>query len=148
MKISDEIAALKRQHDEGTLSAAEFEAAKAKLLADRRPPPERTAGISTALWALIFVVVIAAGAGLFLLDEINRSLQLLVGSVGVIAAAAGTVLSVTEEMSISSVLAFAIAGLAIGAVAFAALSPVLIPVALLVLAIGALKEWLGDLFTG
>lgn len=147
MSISGELERLKAQHADGTLSDAEYAAAKRRVLSDGAGSRARS-GVGWALWALIVVVVVAAGAVLAMLDGIGHSLRMIAGGVGVLAAAAGAVMSVTEDLSLTAVIGFAIAALAIGAVAFAALSPILIPVALVVLVVVALKDLFGDWFTG
>jgi len=147
MSISGELERLKAMHADGTLSDAEYAAAKRRVLSGGTRARER-GGLGWALWALVLVVVVAAGAVLVMLDEISQSLQMVAGGVGVLAAAAGAVLSVSEDLSLTAVLGFALAALAIGAVAFAALSPLLIPVALVLLAVAAIWTWFGDMFTG
>ena len=150
MSLATELEKLKALHADGTLSDAEYEAAKARLIsgAASTAKADGQSGTGWALWTLVVVVVIAAGAALFMLDEINRSVQMIVGGVGLVAAAAGSVLSLTEDLSMTALCGFGLAGLAIGAVAFAALSPILIPAALVVLVIGMVWAWFGDLFTG
>jgi len=146
MSISEEIEKLKAQHAAGTLTDAEFAAAKQRVLSGGKARDR--GGLGWALWALIVVVVVAAGAVLVMLDGIGKSLQMIAGGVGVLGAAAGAVMSVSEDLSLTAVFGFALAALAIGAVAFAALSPILIPVALVLLAVAAVWTWFGDMFTG
>jgi hypothetical protein len=146
MSISGEIEKLKAQHAEGTLSDAEFAAAKKRVLSRHGPQRDR-GGLNWALWTLVVVVVVASGAALAMLDEISRSVQMIAGGVGLVGAAAACVMSVAEDLSLTAAFGFGLAGLAIGAVAFAALSPILIPAALALLAIGALWSWFGDMFT-
>jgi len=146
MSISGELERLKAMHADGTLSDAEYAAAKRRVLAGGKARDRGSLG--WALWALIVVVVVAAGAVLLMLDEINRSVQLIAGGVGVLAGAAGAALAVAEAVSLPAAFGFGLAALAIGAVAFAALSPILIPAALVLLAVAAVWTWFGDMFTG
>lgn len=147
MSIAEDIEKLKAQHAEGTLTDAEFAAAKGRLLSGAGAARNR-GGVGWVLWTLVVVIVVASGAALFLLDEINRSVQMIAGGVGVVAAAAGAVMSVAEDISLTGAIGFGLAGLAIGAVAFAALSPILIPAALILFASAGIWAWLGDFFTG
>lgn len=148
MAMAEEIERLARLRDAGQLSEEEFAAAKARVLAGGAGAAKGDTGTHRALWALVIVVVIAAGAALVMLDEIGRTLELIAGSVGLIAAAGGAVLAVTEDLSLVTVSGFGLAALAIAAVAFAAISPVVLLVAAVVLAVAAAWTWLGDLFTG
>ena len=147
MSVSGEIEKLKAQHAEGTLTDTEFAAAKQRVLSRGGPERDR-GGHGRALWALVVVVIVAAGAALVMLDEINMSVRMIAGGVGAVAAAAGCVMSVAEDLSLTAAVGFGLAGLAIAAVAFAALSPILIPAALILLAIAAVWAWFGDMFTG
>jgi hypothetical protein len=146
MSISGEIEKLKAQHAAGTLTDAEFAAAKQRVLAGGKPRDR--GGLGWALWALIVVVIVAAGAVLVVLDEISRSVQMIAGGVGLLAGAGGAVMAVAEDLSLTAAIGFGLAALAIGAVAFAALSPILIPAALVLLAVAAVWTWFGDMFTG
>lgn len=147
MSIADEIAKLERLRADGTLSQPEFEAAKQKALSGASiRSGSGDSGVGRVLWVLVIVVVVAAGAVLFALDGISQQLKLVSGGVGVLAAAAGGVMSVMEEVGTVGTLAFVVLGLAIGAVAFLAAAPIVLPVVLVVAAVGAGIAWFGDIF--
>jgi len=151
MAVAEEIERLKALRDAGTLSEAEFEEAKAKAL---RPGPSAPAGSTSgrgtrwAIWTLVIMVAGAAAAALYFLDSMSRSLELIAGGVGVVAAAAGAVMSVTEDLSITGLVGFIVIGLAIGAVAFAAMAPVLLLAALIIFPVVIIWGWIGESFTG
>lgn len=149
MSAADEIEKLRLRKQAGSLSEAEFEAAKTRALeaGPARREAEGSRGISRGLWAFVVVVLAGAGAALVMLDEISRSVQIIAGGAGIVAAAAGCVMSVAEDLSITAVFGFGLAARAIGAVAFAALSPILIPAALVLLALVTAREWIADIFT-
>jgi hypothetical protein len=151
MSVSREIERLKALRADGTLSDAEYEAAKAKALGGAVPRVEARrarGGTSWALWVLLVVVVVASGAVLVMLEEISRSVELVAGGVGVLAAAGGAVMSVMEDVSVAGVLAFALVGAAIGAVVFAAMAPVLIVAALVALPVALAWGWIEEMFNG
>ncbi|MGF1501024.1 MAG: SHOCT domain-containing protein [Paracoccaceae bacterium] len=148
MSLSEELKRLEELRDTGTLTEAEFEAAKKKTLEGRQESPSGSQSTPWAIWALVIVVAVGAGGMLYFLDGISRSLELVVGSLGVVAAAAGTVMSVTEDFSIMGVIAFIVLGLAIGAVAFAAMAPVILLAALVIVPVVFAWGWITELFTG
>lgn len=145
MSIADEIAKLERLRADGTLSEAEFEAAKQKALSGASPSSTQSesGGIASVLWVLVIVIVVAAGAVLFALNDISEELKLITGGVGVVAAAAGSVMGMMEEVGTLGILAFVVLGLAIGAVAFLAVAPIVVPIVLAVAGVGALWAWFG-----
>lgn len=150
MAVAREIERLEALRKAGSLTDAEFETAKAKALQAAAPAQARrgSGGVSWALWALVIVVAAGAAAALVMLDGMSRSMEIIAGCLGVVAAAAGTVMSAMEEFSIGGIVAFAVIGVAIGAVAFAALAPVLIIGALIVFPIALVWAWMGDIFGG
>ncbi len=146
MAVADEIEKLKRQHAEGTLTDAEFAAAKAKLLAARDESGGR--GVSRALWALVIVVLVAAAAAVFLLGEAGQQLKIIAGAAALCAGLLGSVLAGLEDIGILAIGALALGAVAIALVAFAVVAPWVLLVALPVLAIGALWAWMGDVIGG
>lgn len=144
MSISGELERLKAMHANGTLSDAEYEAAKAKALGGAETGRRERSSLVWAIRVLMVVVVVAAGAILVMLDDMSRSLEIMAGGVGVLGAAAGAVMSVVEDASFGEIAVFGIAGLAIGAVVFAGLAPVVIVVGLVLLPIGLLWSWIAE----
>ena len=147
MSISGELERLKALHAEGTLSDAEYQAAKAKALGSPAPGRRERSSLVWAVRALVVVAVVAAGAVLVMLDDISRSLEVIAGGVGLLGAAAGAVIGVMEDASLGEVAVFAVVGLAIGAVVFAGLAPIVIVVALVLLPIGLLWNWIAELIS-
>lgn len=145
MTVAAELEKLKALRDAGDLSEAEFETAKARVLAGATAAPAEGGGVSRALWALVIVVVVAAGAALVIVDGLSRSLELIAGCLGILAAAAGAVLNVMEDASIAGIAGFCAVGIAVAAVVFAGLAPVLIVAALVLLPIGLLWGWISGL---
>ncbi|MEL6219803.1 MAG: SHOCT domain-containing protein [Pseudomonadota bacterium] len=144
MSIADEVEKLERLRADGSLTDAEFEAAKKKLLTKPAPKSENSS-ISSVLWVLVVVVVVAAGAVLFLLQDISESVRLAAGGAGVLAAVSGSVMGMMEDASFLTILLVSVCGIAIGAVAFLAVAPIVLPVVLVVAAVGAAWAWFGDI---
>ncbi|MEM9147535.1 MAG: SHOCT domain-containing protein [Pseudomonadota bacterium] len=142
MSIADEIAKLERLRAEGTLSDAEFDAAKNKLL---QGAPERSENstIAWGIWTLVVVVLVAAGAVLFMLNDLSEGVKLIAGTLGLGAAAAGGVLASLEDISVLGIIGFGVAGLGIAAVAFLGVAPIIVPIVLVVAALVALWTWFG-----
>jgi len=153
MSVTDEIEKLQAMRAAGTLSDEEFSRAKDKVLARDRPrpaPPRRRdrSGTSWALWILVVLVAAGAAGVLVMLDGISKQLELVVGCLGIVAACAGAVMSVMEDLSLGGTLAFVVIGVAIGAVVFAAMAPIVIVVALVCFPVVLLWGWISEAIGG
>ncbi len=148
MSVADEIEKLRRLRESGSLTDEEFEAAKQRAISGTAPASADNGGTHRALWALVVAVLLAGAGVVFFLHEAGETLKLIAGTAAVAAGLAGAALGAMEDLGVLAIGAFGLGAIAIGAVVFVGLAPVIIPVALAVLAVVAIWAWLGEFFTG
>lgn len=146
MSISTELERLKALHADGTLTDAEFEAAKARLLSQDRPARADRGSLSWALWALVVVAFLGAAGIIVVLDQASQSLRVAAGAAALAAGTLGGILSVMEDFSGVAIGGLGLGAVAIAAIAFTGAGPVLLLGVVAVLAVGAAVSWFGDLF--